>query len=117
VIDSQVPENRYQTHHSAKIGADFLLGANILSLSGIHDLEHHTDRAQVPFILRATGERQRFWFWREEESTGLANVTANWKHNFPTPGHELELNLQCTLGWEDEQYFLNENSPVRVART
>ena len=27
--------------------------------------------AQVPFILQATGQRERFWFWREDEGTAL----------------------------------------------
>jgi len=114
VIDSQVPENRYQTHHIIKLGSDFPSGANTFSLSALHDLEHHTDRAQVPFILRSTGERERFWFWREQESTGFANASFNWKHAFQTPGHEIAVNLQYTRGWEDESYFLNEESPVRV---
>ena len=114
VIESQVPENREQTHTIVRLGADFGVGsANIFSVSGIHDLETHTDRAQVPFILRATGQRQRFWFWREKETTGFANISFNWKHDFATPGHELDINLQYTRGWEDETYFLNEVSSVR----
>ena len=36
------------------------------------------------------------------------------KHQFATPGHELGVNLQFTRGREDEAYFLNEESPVRV---
>jgi outer membrane receptor protein involved in Fe transport len=115
VIESQVPENRYQTHHIVKLGADISLNsANTLTIAAMHDLEHHTDRAQVPFILQPAGVRERFWFWREEESTGLANLSANWKHSFATPGHELRANLQYSLAWEDEQYFLNEQSAVRV---
>lgn len=114
VIESQVPENREQTHHIVRAGADFALdGSNTLSVSGIHDLEHHTDRAQVPFILESTGERERFWFWTEEESTGFLNASANLKHEFAAEGHELDVNLQYTRGWEDEAYFLNEVSPVR----
>ena len=114
VIESQVPENREQTHYIVRLGSDILVDdANTLTISGIYDLENHTDRAQVPFILRATGERERFWFWREEESTGFANVSANLKHEFPTPGHELDVNLQYTRGWEDEAYYLNEVSSVR----
>ncbi len=35
------------------------------------------------------------------------------KHEFATPGHELDVNLQYTRGWEDEAYFLNEVSRVR----
>ena len=113
IIESQVPENREQTHYILRAGADLFDDANTFSLSGIYDLETHTDRAQVPFILRSTGERERFWFWREEESTGFANVNLNWKREFPTPGHELNVNLQYTRGWEDEAYFLNEVSAVR----
>jgi hypothetical protein len=66
VIESQVPENREQLHYIVKMGSDFTLNrTNTLSLSGIYDWETHTDRAQVPFILRSTGLRDRFWFWRE----------------------------------------------------
>jgi hypothetical protein len=61
----------------------------------------------------STGERQRRWFWREREATGFANASANWKHLFGTPGHELDVNLQYTRGWEDESYWLNEESSVR----
>ena len=63
-------------------------------MSGIYDFETHTDRAQVPFILTSTGQRERFWFWREKEDTGFANVTFNFKRLFATPGHELNLNAQ-----------------------
>lgn len=114
VIESQVPENRRQWHYSVRAGSDVMTGSNTFSLSGIYDLETHIDRAQVPFILASTGERQRFWFWREKESTGFANASANWKHAFGTPGHELDVNLQYTRGWEDEAYHLNEESSVRV---
>ncbi len=68
----------------------------------------------MPFILAATGERQRFWFWKEDETTGFANASLTWKHGFEAPGHELNVNLQYTRGWEDEAYFLNEVSSVRV---
>ena len=115
VIESQVPENREQTHYVIRMGTDVLLDdANTLTVSGIYDLETHTDRAEVPFILASTGQRDRFWFWREEESTGFANGNANLNHQFGTPGHELDVNLQYTRGWEDESYFLNEVSAVRV---
>lgn len=114
VIESQVPENREQTHTILRGGSDLLLDdANTLTLSGVYDLETHIDQAQVPFILAATGQRERFWFWTEDETTGFANVTANWKHDFAAPGHEVQVNLQYTRGWEDEAYFLNEVSDVR----
>ncbi len=114
VITSQVPENREQTHYITRLGSDWTVDdTNIVSISGIYDFETHTDRAQVPFILEATGQRERFWFWREKEDTGFANVNVGLKHLFATPGHELDLNLQYTRGWEDESYFLNEVSRVR----
>ena len=114
VIESQVPENREQTHYVVRAGSDLLLDdANTLTVSGIYDLESHIDRAQVPFILASTGQRERFWFWTEDESTGFANITANWNRGFDAPGHELDVNLQYTRGWEDEAYFLNEVSSVR----
>jgi hypothetical protein len=115
VIESQVPENRRQWHYIVRAGSDFMPNAaNTFSVSGIYDLETHIDRASVPFILVSTGERQRRWFWRERESTGFANASANWKHAFGTPGHELDANLQYTRGWEDEAYSLNEESSVRT---
>ena len=115
VIESQVPENREQTHYIVRAGSDFsVANSNTLSVSGIYDFETHTDRAQVPFILASTGERERFWFWQEEEDTGFANISFDFEHEFPTPGHELNVNLQYTRGWEDEAYFLNEESRVRV---
>jgi outer membrane receptor protein involved in Fe transport len=115
VIASQVPENREQYHYTVRLGADWTVNsANIISVSGIHDFEQHVDVAQVPFILLPTGQRERLWFWREEEDTGFTNVTFNLKRQFPTPGHTLGVNLQYTRGLEDEAYFLNEESAVRV---
>jgi outer membrane receptor protein involved in Fe transport len=115
VIESQVPENREQYHYTIRGGVDWFFNPrNTLTISGIQDFEKHIDVAQVPFILRSTGQRERFWFWREEEDTGFTNVNANLKHHFATPGHELSLNLQYTRGVEDEAYFLNEQSRIRV---
>ena len=115
VIESQVPENREQYHYTVRLGADWTLNpANTVSVSGVHDFERHVDVAQVPFILQSTGQRERFWFWREQEDTGFTNVNFNLKHQFPTPGHEVGVNVQYTRGLEDEAYFLNEESPVRI---
>lgn len=114
VIRSQVPENREQQHYTVRAGTDILAdGSNTFTVSGIYDFETHTDRAEVPFILDSTGERERFWFWREKEDTGFANANLDWKRTFTTPGHELGVNLQYIRGWEDEAYFLNEMSTVR----
>ena len=115
VIASQVPENREQTHYIIKTGADWTLRrSDIFNASAIYDFETHTDRAQVPFVLEQTQERERYWFWREKEDTGFANLTLDYRHHFDQPGHEISVNLQYTRGWEDEAYFLNEESSVRV---
>lgn len=115
VILSQVPENRRQSQNIVRLGADFGTGsASVLSISGLYNTETHTDSAQVPFILASTGQRQRYWFWRERESNGIANVAVNWKRSFRTPGHELNFNLQYSRVWEDEAYFVNEESSVRT---
>lgn len=114
IIESQVPENREQLHYIVKGGLDLNPGGtSAVSVSGIYDWETHTDRAQVPFILQSTGARERFWFWREKEDTGFANASFNWRRQYTTPGHHLNVNLQYTRGWEDEAYFLNEVSRVR----
>jgi Outer membrane protein beta-barrel family/Carboxypeptidase regulatory-like domain/TonB-dependent Receptor Plug Domain len=115
VIQSQVPENREQYHYTLRTGADwYASAATTLSVSGVYDFERHVDVAQVPFILQSTGQRERFWFWREQEDTGYTNATLNARHRFATPGHELAFNLQYTRGKEDEAYYLNEDSRVRV---
>lgn len=115
VIESQVPENREQYHYTVRLGVDWTLNpSNTMSVSGVHDFESHRDVAQVPFILQSSGQRARFWFWREDEDTGFTNATFNLKHQFGAAGHELGINLQYTRGLEDEAYFLNEESPVRI---
>ena len=67
VIESQVPENREQYIYTVRLGSDFAINdRNTITVSGVHNYEHHIDIAQVPFILQQTGQRERFWFWREE---------------------------------------------------
>ncbi len=115
VIESQVPENREQYVYTVRGGSDVTLNdANTITISGVHNYEHHIDVAQVPFILQATGQRERFWFWREDEGTGFTNGNVDLTHKFGAPGHELGVNLQFTRGKEDEAYFLNEESPIRI---
>ena len=115
VIESQVPENREQYIYTVRLGSDVTINdRNTLTVSGVHNYEHHVDVAQVPFILQQTGQRERFWFWRESEGTGFTNANVDFTHRFAAPGHELGVNLQFTRGKEDEAYFLNEESPIRV---
>ena len=115
VIESQVPENREQYNYTVRVGTDFTVNQrNTITVSGVHNYEHHVDIAQVPFILQATGQRERFWFWRESEGTGFTNANVDLTHKLGAPGHELGVNLQFTRGKEDEAYFLNEESPIRI---
>lgn len=117
IIDSQVPENREQVHYILKGGMDRTLGnGDTFGLSALYDFEHHKDVAQVPFINRVTGQRLRYWFWEEQEDTGNVNVTAAYKREFDEPGHTLSFSLQYNRAWEDEAYYLNEESPVRVGK-
>ena len=115
VIASQVPENREQYHYTIRLGTDWKVNPrDTVTVSGIYDFERHIDVAQVPFILQSTGQRERFWFWREEEDTGFTNVTLDWKRQLGIPGHQLGVNVQYTRGLEDEAYFLNEESRIRI---
>ena len=114
-ILSQVPENRDQAQYIISTGVDRGLGdGRSLSISAILDFETHTDIAEVPFIDAETMQRNRFWFWEEKEDTGFFNVNVDYTREFEEPGHELSMSLQFTRGWEDEAYFLNEVSSVRV---
>ena len=115
VILSQVPENRDQKQYIISGGMDrFLDNSRTLTVTAALDFETHIDVAQVPFIDAATMTRNRYWFWREEEDTGYFNVAVDYEHLFAEPGHEISMSLQYTRGWEDEAYFLNEESAVRV---
>ncbi|MCP9234736.1 outer membrane beta-barrel family protein [Lewinella sp. JB7] len=114
---SQVPENRKQIHYVTRGGLDYLFDEqNTLSISGIYDYEHHIDTAQIPFINLNTGERYRYWNWKEDESTSLVNGRVDFQHDFDQPGHRLTLATQFTRGKEDEQYFLNDSTRFRQAQ-
>jgi len=117
ITSSQVPENRTQQHYIFQGGVDFLFNErNTLTLSGIYDWESHVDTAQVPYIVLLTGQRYRYIAWNEEEITGYMNYSASFTHKFKQAGHELDLGLQYTKGWEDETYYLNDSSSVRQGR-
>lgn len=114
-IVSQVPENRKQKQYILKAGADWDVDADdTLSVSAGIDYEHHIDRAEIPFVDAATGMELRYWFWMEDEGTGNLTGAIDWEHAFAAPGHKFSVNVQFTRAWEDEAYFLNEISPVRV---
>lgn len=112
---SAVPENRKQTHYIVKGGIDWEWNKNNqLSFFTLFDYESHVDTAQVPFIDLQSGQRYRYWHWREEEVTGYLNFNLNYKHSFPEAGHELNIGAQYVRGWEDESYFLNDSSAIRT---
>jgi len=114
-IVSQVPENRKQDQYILKGGTDQRLSDNdTLTVNFNFDLENHLDVAQVPFIEETTNTLTRYWFWRENEQTGHASATVNYRHDFPEAGHHISLRAEFIRGWEDETYRLNEVSPVRI---
>ncbi|MGB3774056.1 MAG: outer membrane beta-barrel family protein, partial [Leeuwenhoekiella sp.] len=53
---------------------------------------------------------------QEEEVTSFINLAAAYEHKFEEPGHSLSADVQYTRGLEDESYFLNDSSTVRVGR-
>ena len=112
---SQVPENRTQAHYLVKGGVDWLIDErNTLTVSGVYDYEDHEDIADVTYFRKLDMRPERNWSWRENENTGLANVSATFRHRFEQPGRELNASLQYTSGWEDEQYWLREVSDIRI---
>jgi len=116
-IFSQVPENRRQAQYIIKGGLDWNLGgSDVMTFSTIFDYEHHIDTAQVPFINASDMERYRYWAWNEDEVTGFLNFRLDYEHSFKEPGHELKASLQYTKGWEDEAYYLNDSSSIRVSK-
>lgn len=116
-IISQVPENRRQFRSIITGGVDWELSENdAITFSGMFDREKHIDTSQVAFINLDNNVRNRLYTWKEEEVTSFINVAANYKHNFPQAGHLLSANAQYTRGLEDESYFLNDNSEVRIGR-
>ncbi len=111
---SQVPENRTQTHYILRAGLDHRFNEqDRLNVSTVYDYETHEDNAQVPFIDQATGLRNRYWFWTEQEVTGHASMAADYTHDYDGAGHEISARVEYIRGWEDEEYFLNEESDVR----
>lgn len=114
---SAVPENRTQTHYIVQGGIDWQLSeTDQLSFATIFDFESHIDTAQIPFINQLTNQRYRYWHWKEDEVTGYLNFSLNYKHQFPEKGHELKMGAQYVRGWEDESYFLNDSSAIRVGQ-
>lgn len=115
IISSQVPENRLQNQYIVRAGIDHeRANGDTLSASINFDTEHHRDEAQVPYIDLTTGQRLRYWFWNESETTSHLAFISNYVHQFDEPGHKLTINLQYVRGREDETYRLNEDSPTRV---
>ncbi|QHI36156.1 Vitamin B12 transporter BtuB [Kordia antarctica] len=116
-ISSQVPENRRQFRSIITGGIDWELSENdAITFSGMFDREKHIDSSQVAFIDLNTNTRNRLYTWKEEEITSFINVAANYKHTFAQAGHSLAANAQYTRGLEDESYFLNDSSAVRIGR-
>jgi hypothetical protein len=77
VIESQVPENREQYIYTVRLGSDLTINdRNTVTMSGVHNYEHHIDVAQAvhpaadgtarPPVTSRTGLRRR--------ATNLASI-------------------------------------------
>ncbi|MCM4157944.1 TonB-dependent receptor [Gramella sp. AN32] len=116
-IISQVPENRKQFRSIITGGIDYEISENdAITFSGMFDREKHIDTSQVAFIDFINKVRERLYTWKEEEVTSYINAAVAYKHNFVQAGHSLSANAQYTRGLEDESYFLNDSSAVRIGR-
>lgn len=116
-IISQVPENRKQFRSIITGGIDWELSENdAITISAMYDREKHIDTSQVAFINLNNKVRNRLYTWKEEEITSYINASVNYKHNFEQAGHSISANAQYTRGLEDESYFLNDSSAVRIGR-
>ena len=116
-IRSQVPENRRQFRSIITGGIDYNITDNdALTVSAMFDREKHIDTSQVAFIDLNQNIRNRLYTWKEEEVTSFINTAVSYKHNFEQPGHTFSANFQYTRGLEDESYFLNDSSAVRIGR-
>jgi len=116
-VISQVPENRKQFRSIITGGLDWELNdKDVITFSGMFDREKHIDSSHVAFTNLNNNIRNRLYTWKEEEITSFINITANYKHNFQQAGHSLSANVQYTKGLEDESYFLNDSSAVRIGR-
>ena len=116
-IISQVPENRRQFRSIITGGMDWEIGENdAITIAAMYDREKHIDTSQVAFINLNNNIRNRLYTWKEEEVTSYINASINYKHNFEQVGHSISANAQYTRGLEDESYFLNDSSAVRIGR-
>ena len=116
-IISQVPENRRQFRSIINGGVDYEISENDnITFSGMFDREKHIDTSQVAFINLDNNVRNRLYTWKEDEVTSFINAAVNYEHKFKQSGHKLSVNAQYTRGLEDESYFLNDSSTVRIGR-
>ncbi|AOW18545.1 TonB-dependent receptor [Polaribacter vadi] len=116
-IISQVPENRRQFRSIITGGVDWEINKNdAITIAAMFDREKHIDTSQVAFINLNNRIRNRLYTWKEEEVTSYINASINYKHNFEQAGHSISANAQYTKGLEDESYFLNDSSAIRIGR-
>jgi outer membrane receptor protein involved in Fe transport len=116
-IVSQVPENRRQFRSIITGGVDYKISdKDAITFSGMLDREEHIDTSQVAFINLNDNVRNRLYTWQEEEITSFVNAAVNYTHDFAQAGHSVSANAQYTRGLEDESYFLNDSSAVRIGR-
>ncbi|MDW5290334.1 TonB-dependent receptor domain-containing protein [Formosa sp. PL04] len=117
VIDSQVAENRKQFRSIITGGMDWEVSEkDAFTFSVMLDREKHIDTSQVAYINVNEDSRERYYTWKEEEVTSFMNFALAYKHRLNEVGRTISANAQYTRGLEDESYFLNDSSAVRIGK-
>lgn len=110
---SQFLENRTQQQYNIKAGFDWYLNDNnIFTVYSLFEDEYHIDRGHVPYDY-LSGVRKRFWTWAEDENTRFINYSANYKHAFAQPGHQIEATVLYTQGKENELFPFTDKDATR----
>ncbi|TKG96338.1 TonB-dependent receptor [Puteibacter caeruleilacunae] len=113
-VISQFLENRVQQRYSVKSGLDWYIDdRNSLTIYSLWEDEYHIDRGHVPYDNVTSGERKRFWTWKEDERTYFMNYGVNYEHEFKNPGHKLGIDFLYTKGKEDELFPFTDTSLTR----
>lgn len=112
VIQQQLKRNRNTNFFTSKAGIDWLMtDQNTLTISGLFSQESIKDYGDQPFFDRNTGEDIRLWQFLEDEVLTAIMGSLAYEHQFPQPGHKLNIGLNYTFDREDEKYFFTNTRP------